>query len=237
MLRVNTIYPAFMGEVNAFGIGVPCTFIRLAGCNLRCYSNKGFTCDTPEALEVTHGKEMPIVTIFDHVCFYGHEVICLTGGEPLMQDCSELLEELTASGYKVVVETNGSFPIHQYRHIRNVHFVVDYKSPSTGETKKMVDSNWAIMDEDDYLKFVIDTNEDFDSMIQWVKDHEASYNGKVAAGCFWGSNMGYQELASRILRSGLNTQIYLNMQTHKMMCLYDKFKNSAVKDIMIPKNL
>ena len=58
-IKVNTIYPAFAGEVNAHGIGVPCVFVRLAGCNLRCYfKTKGILCDTPEALEMKNGKDM-----------------------------------------------------------------------------------------------------------------------------------------------------------------------------------
>ena len=99
-LKVNTIYPAYMGECNKYGIGVPCTFIRLNGCNLRCYlKKKGTTCDTPEALDCADGKRMEVSAIIKSVRNIGNKVICLTGGEPLLQDCTKLLTELVNDGF------------------------------------------------------------------------------------------------------------------------------------------
>ena len=234
-LLVNCIYPAFMGEHNKHGIGCPCTFVRLAGCNLRCYMRtKGITCDTPEALEGKSGKIMSVGEIVNEVLHLGRKLVCLTGGEPLRQDCIELLEQLSSWGCQVVVETNGSMGIGMYRNIPNVSFVVDYKSSSTGESEKMLHANYGFMDEDDVLKFVVDTMEDYNEMKKWVIANGSHFRGKIAVGLFWGSQMGYQELMKELLHDDL--QVYVNMQTHKMSCLYDRYKGKLA-DIIIPKDL
>lgn len=234
-LLVNTIYPAFMGEVNCHGIGVPCTFVRLAGCNLRCYlRTKECLCDTPEALEGKTGKVMSVAEIVNDVLAIGRHVVCVTGGEPLMQDCKELFEQLTEWGFEVVVETNGSKPIFPYVEIKGVSFVVDYKTSSTGETEEMIHNNYHWMRGQDFLKFVIDTEEDYNEMKQWVIANGSSYRGNIGVGLFWGSKMTYQELMKRLHEDDI--QAYLNMQTHKMCCLYDAYKDDVGK-VIVPKDL
>ena len=236
-IKVNTIYPAFMGEVNTHGIGVPCTFVRLAGCNLRCYfKTKGTLCDTPEALEMKSGKDMSVSEITYQVKCFGRKVVCLTGGEPLMQDVKELLTELSNNGHCVVVETNGSKSIEPYRHIRNVSFVVDVKSASSGESERMLEENYTLLGEGDYLKFVIDTEEDFEEFEKWITAHNY-LRCCVAVGLFWGSKVSYQWLIDRL--KGYTVPIYLNMQTHKMAVLYDTYKDKGmdISKLFIPKNL
>lgn len=237
MLAVNTIYPAFMGEVNCHGIGVPCTFVRLAGCNLRCYfKTKGTLCDTPEALERKSGRSMTEVEILKTVQNLKRKVVCLTGGEPLMQDVSLLLELLSYNGFYTVIETNGSVNIDSYRYYKNVSFVIDYKSKSSGEKEKMIDKNWGLMDKDDYIKFVIDTEEDYVEAKMWMGSN-LNFKGNIAFGLFWGAEVGYQQLIQMMIKDRLN-HVFLNMQTHKMACLYDDFRGNAVfKKIFIPKNL
>lgn len=236
-LKVNTIYPAFMGEVNAHGIGVPCTFVRLAGCNLRCYKTKGTLCDTPEALEMRSGKDMMVSEITYQVKCFGRKVVCLTGGEPLMQDVGELLTELSNNGYYVVVETNGSKSIAPYRHIRNVSFVVDVKSASSGESERMIEDNYSLLDKDDFLKFVVDTEDDYKEFSRWVSSHDYLCCN-IAVGVFWGSEISYKQLMRNINYTGWTVPIYLNMQTHKMACLYDFNKDkSEFRDIFIPRDL
>lgn len=236
---VNTIYPAFMGEVNVHGIGCPCTFVRLTGCNLRCYkSTKGVLCDTPEALDVLRGGKMMGPEQVAVACDALHnKVVCLTGGEPLLQNVTELLVELVDRGHKVVIETNGSVLIRKYRHIRNVSFVVDYKSPSSGESDKMVETNYDELDEDDFIKFVVDTEEDYLAFKEWVENHRSILRKtNIAVGTFWGSKIGYQELLKKLQADKINA--YINMQTHKMACLYDKYKEAEdFSKIFIPKEL
>lgn len=237
-LKVNTIYPAFAGEVNIHGIGVPCVFVRLAGCNLRCYfKTKGILCDTPEALEMKSGKDMSVSEIVYEVRRFGGKIVCLTGGEPLMQDVKELLTELSNNGYSVVVETNGSKSIAPYRHIRNVSFVVDVKSASSGESERMLEGNYDLLDEKDFLKFVVDTKEDVTEFERWVFAHNY-INCNVAVGTFWGSEITYGELIKTLNKVARQVPGYLNMQTHKMACLYDRYKgDSSFRDLFIPKDL
>lgn len=240
-LRVNTIYPAFMGEVNTHGIGVPCVFVRLAGCNLRCYlETKGTLCDTPEALEMKSGKDMSVSEIVDTVKRLGRKIVCLTGGEPLMQDVKELLTELSNNGYFVVVETNGSKSIAPYRHIRNVSFVVDVKSASSGESERMLEENYALLDEKDFLKFVVDTKEDVTEFERWMFVHDY-INCNVAVGTFWGSEVTYGELIKELIRFynvAWQVPVHLNMQAHKMACLYDDNKDKwEFRDLFIPRDL
>lgn len=236
-IKVNTIYPAFMGEVNTHGIGVPCTFVRLAGCNLRCYlKTKGTLCDTPEALEMKSGKDMSVSEIVNAVRRFGRKVVCLTGGEPLMQDVEELLTELSNNGYNVVVETNGSKSIAPYRHIRNVSFVVDVKSASSGESERMLEENYELLDRNDFLKFVVDTEEDVVEFERWVFAHDW-LGCNIAVGVFWGSEVSYLKLIEELNRIAWgNVIVHLNMQTHKMACLYDKERHDLYS-LIIPKNL
>lgn len=226
MLRLNTIYNAFMGEQNTYGIGVPCTFIRLAGCNLRCYwRTKGVKCDTPEALKMELGREISAEWIADYLSKHGKRIVCVTGGEPLMQDITELLVLLSDNGHKVVVETNGSKSIKPYRHIRNVSFVVDVKSSSSGESGKMAESNFPLLGKEDFVKFVIDTEEDYDEFEEWVTAHDR-WGFNVAVGTYWGSKISYEQLMGKLSSHGWNMPVYLNIQAHKMCFLYDSFKDA-----------
>ena len=210
--------------------------MRLAGCNLRCYfKTKGTLCDTPEALSLHSGKEVSVSEIVARVRGYGHKVVCLTGGEPLMQDVGKLLTELSNNGYYVVVETNGSKSIAPYRHIRNVSFVVDVKSPSSGEDETMLEENYSLLSSDDFVKFVIDTADDYKAFRNWVVSHDY-FECNIAVGLFWGSEITYEELLKNLKSTAFGIPIHLNMQTHKMICMYDKHK-SEVKDIFIPKDL
>ena len=236
-LRVNTIYPAFMGELNCHGIGVPATFVRLSGCNLRCYSKtKGCFCDTPEALSMKSGEDMSVGQIVNTVVRYKNEVVCLTGGEPLMQDVTRLVTELSNARRKVVIETNGSINIEPYRHIRNVSFVVDVKSASSGESERMLEINYGFLDGNDFVKFVIDTEEDFDEFVGWLTSHDwVSCN--IAVGLFWRAKVTYQWLIRQLI--SLNRRVYLNMQTHKMSVLYDNIveKGEDLTKLFIPRDL
>ena len=91
------------------------------------------------------------------------------------------------------------------------------------------------MKDTDFLKFVIDTEDDYNEALEFYRSKKwLNYN--IALGTFWGSQVSYQWLMSRMHEDKFNA--YLNMQTHKMACLYDEInKNDGVKDIKIPKSL
>lgn len=253
-LSVQIIYPSFMGEVNTFGIGAPCTFVRFYGCNLRCYSHKGMECDTPEALTFKPSN-MSIRNVIRKVEELGNKIICLTGGEPLAQEPNalySLLSTLCEEGYSVVIETNGTKDIspikswqQQFPWMRDVSFVIDYKSPSTGVSDfffKM--SNVPLMGENDYLKFVVADEVDLAEFIKVRQKFVSDYgltNVNFAVGLFWGaSKISYKFLLSKLqaLPKYGGKGVYVNMQTHKMVCMYDEFKGSEqFLNTFIPKDL
>ena len=236
-LVVNKIYPAFMGEVNKYGIGAKCTFLRLAGCNIRCYKDTmGHYCDTPEALKGVDGVKMSNTEIINELLEIGCDLICLTGGEPLMYKPIELIKEMSEKGFKVVIETNGTMEIEEYRGIEGVSFVIDYKLPSTGEYKTFQNSIIPLMRKDDYLKFVINDWEDYKVMLVLYDTLKmGSYPVlNFAVGLFWGSKITYQELMAQLIKN--NLEVELNMQIHKMAVLYDKYKDEA-NDLYIPRDL
>ena len=233
--RVNTIYPAFMGESNVKGIGYPCVFVRLAGCNLRCYSKTMCgLCDTPEALKINSGKAMSNDEIALQVAGYCRDLVCLTGGEPLMQDCTELLKSLTKMGNHVVIETNGSIPIGMYREIPNVSFVMDWKAPSTGEQNKMLKENLVHLSVNDFVKFVIYNEDDYRELVKFYRE-DAYLPFNIVVGTLWGSIISYEELCNKMWHDNLNN-VYLNCQQHKMCRLYDKYRYKLT-DIVIPREI
>ena len=120
-------------------------------------------------------------------------------------------------------------------YVNRISFVVDYKLGSTGETTKMRPENWSLMDEHDYLKFVIDDISDYEQMKEWIGAHP-KFKGKIAAGLMWGSKLTYAELMENLSKDNLSSFVILNMQAHKMGCMYDVFKNQINK-VYIPKDL
>ncbi|HOW86083.1 MAG TPA: 7-carboxy-7-deazaguanine synthase QueE [Candidatus Aminicenantes bacterium] len=104
-LKTIEIFASAQGE--GLRQGEPTIFVRLAGCNLRC----GF-CDTKKAWR--GGREMSIEAIAAEVerrrQGYPAAWVCLTGGEPLAQDVRPLVRRLRAEGFRVQIETNGTFP-------------------------------------------------------------------------------------------------------------------------------
>jgi len=233
--KINTIYPAFMGEVNKYGIGAKCTFLRFNGCNMRCYlQTKGILCDTPEALVVGEGYIMTTDEIVERLHSLGNRIVCLTGGEPLLQKPTELLQRLSDEGFYVVVETNGSQNVLPYADMENVSFVVDYKSKSSGEGDSFRSTHTGILGTGDFIKFVVDDLADYNEMKEFVGEHGSSIQAVIAVGLFWGSKIGYQELMDWCTRDKLNVTI--NMQTHKMAVMYDNYREDVQK-LVIPKEL
>lgn len=149
--------------------GFPTTFVRVYNCNLRCV-----WCDT----KYSYAPSRPafyasIEEIVEKVRSYGNQYVCLTGGEPLMHGEKSLrliqalaeMEELV----DVHIETNGSIHLAPFVELRNTHpdvgkkvrFIVDYKLPASGENHRMVYDNFALLEDQDEVKFVIADEQDF----------------------------------------------------------------------------
>lgn len=151
-LKVNEIFYSIQGE-SSF-IGIPCVFVRLTGCNLRCSY-----CDTRYAYE--EGTLWDIPDILDRISSYQCRLVEITGGEPLIQKETPLLiRDLLNRGYQVLLETNGSRPIRTIdeRCVR----IVDIKCPSSGESRSNDYRNLDDLTGQDEIKFVLGERKDYE---------------------------------------------------------------------------
>lgn len=151
--RVCEIFGSIDGE--GLRTGELTTFIRLAGCNLRCTY-----CDTCYALKVTDGVKMGLSEVFERVEDIGYRNVTITGGEPLIhKNIAVLVNKLCVEGYDVNIETNGAVDIWQYLDYKNVTLTMDYKTASSGEENKMKLQNLEQLREKDVLKFVVEESD------------------------------------------------------------------------------
>jgi len=152
MLRVSEIFLSIQGEGSRAGL--PCTFVRLAGCNLRCE-----WCDTQHAW--TGGRELSLDRVLREVGKLGCRRVEVTGGEPLLQEeTGELLRCLCQAGCEVLLETNGSLSIAPVdpRVVR----IVDFKCPSSGQDQHNLWTNVMHLTPRDEVKFVIADRDDYE---------------------------------------------------------------------------
>src|SRR5579871_2171432 len=125
-LAITEIFHSIQGESS--WMGLPCVFVRLTGCPLRCR-----WCDTEYAFH--GGEKMALEAILEKVASYGCRLVEVTGGEPLAQPAVlELMRRLADEGYTVLLETSGALPIEAVD--ARVHRIVDMKCPGSGEEKK-----------------------------------------------------------------------------------------------------
>lgn len=157
MLKINEIYLSVQGESSKAGL--PCIFIRLTYCNLRCTY-----CDTEYAFY--EGKDYTLNQVIEKVKSYDCSLVEVTGGEPLFQqeECRLLMKKLCDEGYEVMLETGGSLPIMDID--KRVLIIMDLKCPSSGMMKKNLYENINYLKPDDEVKFVIGNREDYN----WTKD-------------------------------------------------------------------
>jgi 7-carboxy-7-deazaguanine synthase len=180
-LVVNEIYLSLQGE-STFA-GLPCVFIRLTSCDLRCSY-----CDTAYAF--TEGKKKTLAEVLEKVHelakpFFNSKLktensklplVELTGGEPLLQKNSWLLmQQLCDDGFTVLIETSGAHDISKID--PRVRRIMDLKCPSSGEVGRNLFSNLAHLKATDEIKFVIGTQEDY----EWAKEQIAEH--KLAGLC------------------------------------------------------
>ncbi|NWF90663.1 MAG: 7-carboxy-7-deazaguanine synthase QueE [Ignavibacteriaceae bacterium] len=155
MLRINEIFYSIQGESTMAGL--PCVFIRLTYCNLRCSY-----CDTEYAFY--EGKDYSVEEILAEVKKYNCSLVEITGGEPLVQnEVHTLIKVLCDLGYQVMIETSGSLPINQID--RRVKIIMDLKCPSSKMMHKNLYQNINYLKPLDEVKFVIGSREDY----EWSK--------------------------------------------------------------------
>lgn len=208
-LRVTEIFHSIQGE--STWVGVPCTFVRLTGCPLRCV-----WCDTEYSFH--GGERMEVADIVDRVREIGCPVVEITGGEPLIHRNAFLLtERLVADGFIVLVETSGSEDISSLPDA--VHVIMDLKCPGSGESERNRWENLDHLDGGDEIKFVVADRADY----KWARDviRTRELDRRVAEGTLrallmspvW-DRVDRRELAEWILEDGLRVRFQTQLHKH-----------------------
>jgi 7-carboxy-7-deazaguanine synthase len=202
-MKINDIFKSIQGESTASGL--PCAFVRLSGCNLRCSY-----CDTTSAYE--EGEDLTVEDILTEVQALVCPLVEITGGEPLLQqEVSTLITKLLEKNYSVLLETNGSRDIGQVdpRVIR----IMDIKCPDSGMSGRMDWENIARLRENDEVKFVLSSRNDY----LWAKAIISQYDLENKVTVLISPALGRLEpgtLAAWIIDDGLRVRLQLQLQKY-----------------------
>jgi len=201
---VTELYASIQGE--STHMGRPCTFIRLAGCPLRCR-----WCDTEYSFEA--GTRMAIEAVVEAVQALGVPLVEVTGGEPLSQrGCRPLMAALADAGFEVLLETSGSVDMTNID--PRVTVIADLKCPGSNESKRNLWPQLAKLRAQDELKIVVADEADF----QWALKRLDEQLEGVAATVLWSAVHGElkeTQLASLIMASRAPGR--MQIQLHKVL--------------------
>jgi 7-carboxy-7-deazaguanine synthase len=215
---ITEIFKSIQGEGTRAGL--PCIFVRLTGCNLRCK-----WCDTEYAFY--GGTKFGLAEIRQRVdALAGHganrtSLVEITGGEPLLQpETPALAEQLLADGHTVMIETSGERFIGPLP--REVIKIVDVKCPDSGEADTFDMANLEALGRDDEIKFVISTRRDYDFAHDFTLRHrlpekvnQVLFSPVFADSCGRWEGLEARTLVEWILADGL--PVRLGLQLHKFV--------------------
>ena len=181
-------------------------FVRAAGCNLRCS-----WCDTGYALDPSDAKSQ--MSVPEIMALIGDvRSVCLTGGEPLLQDdAKEFISAIMSAGKVLVLETNGSVSIAGLPDSRNLIISMDIKCPSSGMQDRMDLGNLAHLGSKDQLKFVISDRTDLEYAERFLQEHPVDTN--VIFSPVGGMDLGF--LAEEVVSKKLDVRVL--PQLHKII--------------------
>jgi 7-carboxy-7-deazaguanine synthase len=201
-MKVCEIFTSIQGESSYAGL--PCTFVRLAGCNLRCVY-----CDTRYSYE--EGSEMSVDEIMGRIKSAGVDLVEVTGGEPLLQEETPLLiKALLDAGHTVLIETNGSMGIKELD--RRAVIILDVKTPGSGMSGETDFSNFDFIKPSDEIKFVICNRDDYEWSKEILSRHKLRGKGRILFSAAIGM-LAPSDLARWIIEDRLDVR--LNVQIHK----------------------
>jgi 7-carboxy-7-deazaguanine synthase len=207
LLRVAETFLSLQGE--STWVGLPCFFIRLAGCNLDCRD-----CDTREARDPAVGTAWGIDALTAAAVAAAVPLAEVTGGEPLAQAATpDLCRALVAAGLTVLVETNGSLPIAPLppEAIR----IMDVKCPSSAMADHLRVANFADLRPQDEVKFVLADRDDYVYARNVMQSHRlAERTANLLFSPAWGL-LDPADLAAWILADRL--PVRLQLQLHKLL--------------------
>jgi 7-carboxy-7-deazaguanine synthase len=205
-MRVTEIFYSIQGESSYAGL--PCVFVRLAWCNLRCT-----WCDSEYTF--TGGTDLSVDEVLAQVKSYGCNLVEITGGEPLVQkrECCELVRRLCDENFQVLIETGGSLDVSVLDH--RACKIIDVKCPGSGEAERNLWSNLETLNPRDEIKFVIADRADFDYALAVIGKYQLDKREpSVLISPVWGS-VELRDVSEWILRSGKCLQMQLQM--HKLI--------------------
>jgi 7-carboxy-7-deazaguanine synthase len=219
-VQITEIYKSLQGESTYAGL--PCVFVRLTGCNLRCS-----WCDSEYTF--TGGRKMAIEEVVGEVdrLSPGGGLVEITGGEPMLQEREVvlLMERLLREGYGVLLETSGERPLQRVP--AGVVKIVDVKCPDSGEPDTFCMDNLEALTSHDEVKFVISSRADYEFARDFSQEHGLAQRvnavlfspafRKDATGARDSSHclLDPQELAEWMLAD--NVPARLGMQLHKFI--------------------
>ncbi len=219
-MQIIEIYKSLQGESSYSGL--PCVFVRLAGCNLRCT-----WCDSEYTF--TGGRRMGLEEIEAEVHRLLPEggLVEITGGEPLLQEreAVALMDRLLLGTYTVLLETSGERPLEHVP--AAVVKIVDVKCPDSGEGDTFRMENLDALGRQDEVKFVIASRRDYEFAREFIRQHglNARVGGVILSPAFRKDAAGSrdashcmvdpQHLAEWMLADGLHAR--LGLQIHKFI--------------------
>jgi 7-carboxy-7-deazaguanine synthase len=219
-MQVTEIYKSLQGE--STHAGLPCVFVRLTGCNLRCS-----WCDSE--FSFYGGHKMSLDEVLAEVSRLSPDggLVEITGGEPMLQEREviPLMQHLLEAGYQVLLETSGERPLSRVP--KRVVKVVDVKCPHSGEPDSFAEENLESLQPHDELKFVLSDRSDYEFARAFIRRHALAPRvhailfspafAKEASGARDASHclLDPQELADWIIADDLPAR--LSLQIHKFI--------------------
>lgn len=204
-MLVSEIFLSIQGESTY--VGLPCIFVRLAGCNLSCD-----WCDTTYAASGDGAaRRLTVDEVMEEVGRFDCGLVEVTGGEPLMQDETRpLVTRLLAAGYHVLLETNGSLSLRGIE--PEVVKIVDVKCPSSGQQGTFLMDNMEFIDADDEIKFVIADRADYEYARSLLPAFRERTRNVLFAPVK--SKLEARKLADWILEDSLDVRLQLQIHTY-----------------------
>tara|TARA_Y100000590_G_scaffold54965_1_gene57476 strand:+ start:74 stop:724 length:651 start_codon:yes stop_codon:yes gene_type:complete len=202
-LKINEIFKSIQGESTYTGI--PCAFIRLTYCNLRCTY-----CDTEYSFH--EGKDMSIDDIINIITPMKTKLVEITGGEPMLQkNVLQLMDKLIEKKYTVLLETSGSISLKKIP--KQIKKIVDFKCPSSGMKNKNL---WSILDEltnEDQIKFVIGDYKDYKWTKKKIEKHKLNEKWEVLISPVF-DKLSLESLSNWMLNDNLDVRLQLQMHKY-----------------------